>query len=113
MEPGKYLNDSFIDLKVKYLINSLNLDKKSKVFAFSCLFYAKLTEVEDVKAGYGLVSRWTKHVNIFDCDFVFFPINLENHWSLFVAVRPGLMMVNYYLFILILIKTIIIYLHLL
>lgn len=96
MEPKEYLNDSFIDLKVKYLINSLAVDKKSKVFAFSCLFYAKLTEVEDIKAGYDLVSRWTKHVNIFDFDFVFFPINLKMHWSLFVAVRPGLMMVNYF-----------------
>jgi sentrin-specific protease 7 len=92
LEPGVYFNDSLIDLKIKYLINQLTDEaKKTKIHAFSCLFYAKLTELRDPKAAHDLVCRWTKNINLFDLDFILFPINSSNHWSLCVIVRPWLL----------------------
>lgn len=93
LEPGVYFNDNLIDLKIKHvLFNLADTDptKRSKIHAFSCHFYSKLTEGNLAPAGaHGLVSRWTKNVNIFEQDFVFFPINLVSHWSLAVLVRAG------------------------
>eukprot|EP01031_Cornospumella_fuschlensis_P025445 gene25445-30724_t len=96
LSPGVYFNDNLIDLKIKHLISGLSPEQRSKVYAFNCHFYTKLTEEckrgtwkSDV--GHKLVRRWTKHVDLFSMDFVFFPINLSLHWSLVVLARPYLL----------------------
>lgn len=92
LEPGVYFNDNLIDLKIKFLIAELPPEKKSRIYAFSCLFLAKLTEIKgDEKAAHQLVSRWTKNVNIFSFDYLLFPINKSMHWSLVVVAFPGRM----------------------
>ena len=63
--------------------------KSSPVYAFSSMFYSKLTEVADKGQAYSLVRRWTKNVDIFSKDFLFVPINIGAHWSLTCVVRPG------------------------
>lgn len=103
LEDGVYFNDSLIDLTVKHrLAYSLKLYSvcddialsQRKAYAFSCLFYAKLTEGRGGKAAHDLVARWTKNVNIFEQDFIFFPINQGHHWSLVVIVRPALLLLE-------------------
>ena len=84
----EYFNDNLIDLKVKYMIFNLPLEKKCKVYAFSCLFYPKLKELRDFRKAHELISRWTKNVDIFSMDFIFIPINYSLHWSLCAVVRP-------------------------
>ncbi len=93
LRPEKYLNDNLIDLRIKHLLAQLDPEKRSRVHAFSCLFYAKLTEKKNREA-HALVSRWTKSVDLFAMDFVLIPINLTFHWSLCVIVRPGLLLVR-------------------
>lgn len=61
----------------------------SSVYAFSSMFYQKLTEQKKTLS-YELVKKWTKNVDIFSKDFLFIPINLGSHWSLLCVVRPGL-----------------------
>jgi Ulp1 family protease len=98
LNPGVYFNDNLIDLKIKHLLNELPADKRSRIHVFSCHFYAKLTEEKsNMKAAHHLVARWTKSVDIFETDFVLFPINMANHWSLAVLARPGLLVSLVYL----------------
>mmetsp|Transcript_12245 Transcript_12245/g.18544 ORF Transcript_12245/g.18544 Transcript_12245/m.18544 type:complete len:912 (+) Transcript_12245:210-2945(+) len=69
----------------------LSAHNTAPVYAFSCMFYTKLTELPKYtkESAYGMVKRWTKNVDIFSKDFVFFPINIGAHWSLVCVVRPG------------------------
>lgn len=41
------------------------------------------------------VKNWTRHVDIFDKDFVIFPINQSSHWFLVVVCFPGKVDPNY------------------
>lgn len=94
LEPGVYFNDNLIDFMIKHLLAELQLQdsvRRKKVYAFSCLFYAKLTEVKDGKFAHTLVSKWTKNVNLFDMECIIFPINLNNHWSLVILMRPDML----------------------
>jgi hypothetical protein len=91
LEGNNSLNDSLIDLKVKLIISSLPEGKRRKIFAFSSLFYAKLTELKDNKSAHNLVSGWSKSIDIFDLDFIFIPVFLNSHYSLCVVVRPSLL----------------------
>lgn len=91
---GEYLNDNLIDLRVKYMLaNDITPEQRSRVHAFSCLFYGKLTEAKG-KPAHTLVCRWTKSVDLFALDFVIIPINLGLHWSLCVVVRPFALIVS-------------------
>eukprot|EP01036_Dinobryon_divergens_P022118 gene22118-30352_t len=92
----EYFNDNLIDLKVKYMLFKLPLEKRRRVYAFSCLFYPKLKELRDFRKAHELISRWTKSVDIFSMDFIFVPINYSLHWSLCVVVRPILWLLKEY-----------------
>jgi sentrin-specific protease 7 len=85
----KFLNDKLIELKIKYMIDNLSFEKKSKVYAFGTLFYPKLTQESNPKVGHSLVSRWTKGINIFNFDIIFIPIVYSLHWSLVVIYKPS------------------------
>lgn len=40
---------------------------------------------------YNVVSRWAKHINLFEKDFLYIPINQGVHWSLIIVIRPNLL----------------------
>ena len=107
-----YLNDNWIDFFLRYLIVSGSAGVSDNhgcstnykaIYAFTSHFYTKLIErvqldrsqaiIDFVVFNYekGGVSRWTKHLHIFSNTFIIVPINLDNHWSLFVIVRPYLL----------------------
>lgn len=89
LNPPEYLNDSLIDLKINYMLANLSESKRKRIYVFSSLFYTKLTYGDnDHKSSHNRVARWTKRVNIFDFDYLFFPINFSIHWSLVVVCKP-------------------------
>jgi sentrin-specific protease 7 len=90
---GEYLNDSLIDMKIKHMVLHLAQEQRAFFHCFSCMFYARVTQVRNAKEGYELVSRWTKNVDLFQKDFILVPINYSFHWSLAIIVRPGLLLV--------------------
>ncbi len=99
LEPPEYLNDNIIDFRIKYFDES-NIDNDIDItnkpyYVFSSLFFTKLNEKSNINDTYENVKKWTNKVDIFEKDFLLFPINDLNHWSLFLAIRPGLAMVNY------------------
>lgn len=105
----EYLNDVIIDFYLKYLhIEVLSEEQRNRTHIFSTFFYKRL--VSDSSSGrftrtsrrsnqagddsslarHARVEKWTKHVNLFEKDFVFVPINEHNHWYLAVVCFPVL-----------------------
>ena len=56
---------------------SSNSSTLPRSYCFNTFLYDKESTV-----GHSAVKRWTRKVNIFDYDLVFFPIHLGNHWTL-------------------------------
>ncbi|XP_063004222.1 sentrin-specific protease 7 isoform X3 [Melospiza melodia melodia] len=101
LEYGEFLNDVIIDFYLKYLL----LEKAPKPVAdrthiFSSFFYKCLTRTEknsegDVKVSaaqrrHRRVRTWTRHINIFNKDYIFVPVNEESHWYMAVICFPWL-----------------------
>ncbi|NWY33210.1 SENP7 protease, partial [Pheucticus melanocephalus] len=101
LEYGEFLNDVIIDFYLKYLL----LEKAPKRVAdrthiFSSFFYKCLTRTEknsegDVKVSaaqrrHRRVRTWTRHINIFNKDYIFVPVNEESHWYMAVICFPWL-----------------------
>ncbi|NWZ41983.1 SENP7 protease, partial [Brachypodius atriceps] len=101
LEYGEFLNDVIIDFYLKYLL----LEKAPKHVAdrthiFSSFFYKCLTRTEknsegDVKISaaqrrHRRVRTWTRHINIFNKDYIFVPVNEESHWYIAVICFPWL-----------------------
>uniref|UniRef100_A0A8C5U109 SUMO specific peptidase 7 n=1 Tax=Malurus cyaneus samueli TaxID=2593467 RepID=A0A8C5U109_9PASS len=106
LEYGEFLNDVIIDFYLKYLL----LEKAPKHVAdrthiFSSFFYKCLTRAEknsegDVKVSvaqrrHKRVRTWTRHINIFNKDYIFVPVNEESHWYIAVICFPWLEEVMY------------------
>ena len=54
-------------------------------FTTTFFFEKLLNEKGNRQYQYKNVRRWTKHIDIFSCDKVFIPININNaHWTLLV-----------------------------
>ena len=98
LEDHEFLNDSVIEFFIKSLQHKLSSEKAARCHIFNSFFYEKLTNVRDErsepadirqKKAHQRVEKWTKGVNIFEKDFVFFPIHGNTHWSLMVLCHPG------------------------
>ncbi|NWI56305.1 SENP7 protease, partial [Calyptomena viridis] len=101
LEYGEFLNDVIIDFYLKYLL----LEKAPKhladrIYIFSSFFYKCLTRTEKNSEGDIIVSvaqrrhrrvrTWTRHINIFNKDYIFVPVNEESHWYIAVICFPWL-----------------------
>ncbi|XP_015240870.1 PREDICTED: sentrin-specific protease 7 isoform X1 [Cyprinodon variegatus] len=101
LDSWQYLNDVIIDFYLKYLIqkSSAAISKRSHIF--SSFFYKQLTRRDNASEGgstdscqrqrrHQRVKTWTRHVDIFEKDFLFVPVNQEAHWYLAMICFPGL-----------------------
>jgi sentrin-specific protease 1 len=81
--PSVWLDDTVIDIFFKLITErSHDADFKNSnplarnVWSFSSFFYGKLKIHEDIR-------RWTKNIDIFSCDLILIPLNLnKSHWAL-------------------------------
>uniref|UniRef100_A0A096M132 SUMO specific peptidase 7 n=1 Tax=Poecilia formosa TaxID=48698 RepID=A0A096M132_POEFO len=103
LDSGQYLNDVIIDFYLKYLIQNASAAISKRSHIFSSFFYKQLTRRDNASEGgnndllgcqrqrrHQRVKTWTRHVDIFDKDFLFVPVNQEAHWYLVVVCFPGL-----------------------
>ncbi|KAJ8004083.1 hypothetical protein DPEC_G00155100 [Dallia pectoralis] len=101
LDSGQFLNDVIIDFYLKYLLLTQAPDTLAdRCHVFSSFFYKQLTRqdtFQEEAAGipardrrHQRVKTWTRHVDIFDKDFLFVPVNHEAHWYLVVICFPGL-----------------------
>ncbi|XP_060770003.1 sentrin-specific protease 6 isoform X2 [Neoarius graeffei] len=99
---GEFLNDVIIDFYLKYLfMEKLKKEDAGRSHVFSSFFYKRLNQRERrsapdttnlpiQKRKHNRVKTWTRHVDLFQKDFIFVPINESAHWYLAVICFPGL-----------------------
>uniref|UniRef100_A0A8C1L250 SUMO specific peptidase 6a n=1 Tax=Cyprinus carpio TaxID=7962 RepID=A0A8C1L250_CYPCA len=99
---GEFLNDVIIDFYLKYLfLEKLKKEDAVRSHVFSSFFYKRLNQRERrntvdtsnlpiQKRKHNRVKTWTRHVDLFQKDFIFVPINESAHWYLAIICFPGL-----------------------
>ncbi|XP_036174275.1 sentrin-specific protease 6 isoform X8 [Myotis myotis] len=102
LSEGEFLNDVIIDFYLKYLVlEKLKKEDADRIHIFSSFFYKRLNQRERrnlhetpnlsiQQKRHGRVKTWTRHVDIFEKDFIFVPLNEAAHWFLAVVCFPGL-----------------------
>lgn len=101
LDSGEFLNDVIIDFYLKYLlVQKAPQASVDRSHVFSSFFYKQLTRRDNANEDststpaqvrrHQRVRTWTRHVDIFDKDFLFVPVNQEAHWYLVVICFPGL-----------------------
>lgn len=95
----QYLNDVIIEFYLQYLLNEvLTPSQRAKTHVFGTFFYNTLTntnlgannaKLTAPQKRHERVKNWTKHVNIFEKDFVIVPINQQSHWFLAIICYPS------------------------
>uniref|UniRef100_A0A3B3ZVW5 Ubiquitin-like protease family profile domain-containing protein n=3 Tax=Periophthalmus magnuspinnatus TaxID=409849 RepID=A0A3B3ZVW5_9GOBI len=102
LNDGEFLNDVIIDFYLKYLVlEKLKKEDAQRIHVFSSFFYKRLNQRERrngpdpsnlplQKKKHNRVKTWTRHVDLFQKDFIFVPINESAHWYLAVICFPGL-----------------------
>ncbi|XP_066579457.1 sentrin-specific protease 6 isoform X3 [Amia ocellicauda] len=102
LNEGEFLNDVIIDFYLKYLVlEKLKKEDAHRSHIFSSFFYKRLNQRERrsvpdstnlpiQKRKHNRVKTWTRHVDLFQKDFIFVPINESAHWFLAVICFPGL-----------------------
>ncbi|KAM4888677.1 sentrin-specific protease 7 isoform 2-T2 [Thomomys bottae] len=107
LEEGEFLNDVIIDFYLKYLMLEKASDELvERSHIFSSFFYKCLTRKENnltednpdlsiAQRRHRRVRTWTRHINIFNKDYIFVPVNESSHWYLAVICFPWLEEVVY------------------
>ncbi|XP_052089832.1 sentrin-specific protease 6-like isoform X2 [Mytilus californianus] len=100
---GEFLNDVIIDFYLKYLVHEkLSESDRKRTHVFSSFFFKRLTqrinrsidphgdvEMSLSERRHARVKKWTKHVDLFEKDFIIVPINERSHWFLAIICFPG------------------------
>jgi len=92
----EFLNDSLIDLDLKILQQTGEIEQQNQCHFFGSHFYTKLERRtketrsrNDFKAVHDDLKRWTTNVRLFEKRWIFVPINAHTHWSLAVIHNPA------------------------
>jgi len=96
LDQNSYLNDTLIHFYLKFVQNELMEEsRRDSVHIFNTFFLERLrgsnkSDKFDFEKGYNNVKKWTKDVDIFEKDFLIFPMNDRSgkHWNLFVLCYP-------------------------
>ena len=88
LRPRQWLNDEVVNLFMQLsqerdsAITRSTLYPRNPNLFMNSFFYLKLAQ-EEGGFNYSNVKRWTKNIDIFTCNQIFFPINFkEEHWAL-------------------------------
>ncbi|CAM9497083.1 unnamed protein product, partial [Discosporangium mesarthrocarpum] len=93
-QEGEFLNDSLVDLKLKYmqregLLAEMGPHDSAMFQVLSSHFFTKLREGSQYRfqETYNNVKSWTKNMDLFSKKFVLVPIAENLHWSMAVLVN--------------------------
>merc|ERR1719436_2392631 len=82
---NNWLNDSVVEMYFS-LIADRSMKGSSREMGWPTVFTMSTFFFPNLRArGYEAVRKWTKGVDIFSYEMIFFPINFRQHWSLAVA----------------------------
>ncbi|XXQ35773.1 Ubiquitin-like protease family profile domain-containing protein [Plasmodiophora brassicae] len=93
LDPGAYINDSIVDFYLAYLGETR---PDPRVHFFSSFFYRRYVSAAtaggrgvDHAAAYQAVRKWSRHVDLFDKDYLVMPVCENVHWTCVIACHPG------------------------
>uniref|UniRef100_A0A452SWK8 Sentrin-specific protease 6 n=1 Tax=Ursus americanus TaxID=9643 RepID=A0A452SWK8_URSAM len=91
LSEGEFLNDVIIDFYLKriHLVGSVQ-QRLRQIRAQNKKVIVNLLSYRIQQKRHGRVKTWTRHVDIFEKDFIFVPLNEAAHWFLAVVCFPGL-----------------------
>jgi len=98
LNPDVYLNDNLINFYLKFIENMLiSEEMRKKCHFFNTYFMAQMLKlfnesnktVQDHDRIYESMKKWVKKVNLFEKDFIFIPVNNNEHWNLIVVCYPA------------------------
>lgn len=107
LEPGIYLNDTLVELDMRWIFEDIKPSLRQRSFYFSSFFYRKLTANNHQRVSFiggsqsqetrnalahRQVRKWTQNINIFERDFLFIPICEHLHWYLIIVAFPKAML---------------------
>ncbi|XP_050066575.1 sentrin-specific protease 6-like [Aphis gossypii] len=101
LNSNEFINDILIEFYLNYwYTEKLSEEDRKRTYVFSTYFYttlAKSFNAFDYPAHFTAsqirhekVKKWTKNVDIFEKDFVFIPVNENQHWFMAVICFPNL-----------------------
>ena len=79
-----YLNDNLILFYLRHIQEQLPMVDRKKFHFWGPKFYTKLAS-----EGYDGVKRWSKNKDIFECEYLFVPVERAEHWFLVLVCHPG------------------------
>lgn len=83
--PRKYLNDKIINFYLKYMYRTmLTPEQQRRVHIFDSFFAEALDQMDEART-----ARWLRRVNVFEKDYLFVPVNIDEHWFLMMICDPG------------------------
>lgn len=98
----EFLNDVIINFYLQFITREvLTEEQEKKTHIFNTFFYEALSKapiknhnetdsnLSIAQMRYERVEKWTKHVNLFEKDFIIVPINQHMHWFLAIICFPG------------------------
>jgi Ulp1 family protease len=62
---------------------------QDRVYIFSCVFYTKISLLQNSSPDVNSVLRWIESVDIFSKDFLLIPMNESHHWNLMIVCFAG------------------------
>ena len=81
LKSPNWVNDQAINFFLEMVQErSLRSDNLPRVQVLTTFFMPRLLDF-----GYAKVSRWTRNIDVFAADLVFFPLHLGAHWTLLVV----------------------------
>ncbi|KAG8710565.1 hypothetical protein FRC08_016995 [Ceratobasidium sp. 394] len=92
LAPGKWLNDSLVELGLKIWLSDLSArDPRlaDELHVFNSFFFKKLNNGLAKGCNYESVKRWTTGVDLFKKKYIVVPINERFHWYLAIICFPS------------------------
>lgn len=88
-----YLTDDIIQFYCAYLLNEVPSECSSRIHIFDSIFHGQLDKIFqekiDSKKLKQLINKWLNNTDIFDKNYLIFPVCQEDHWFAIVVCYPA------------------------
>ena len=83
-----YYNDTLVDARLAMFRNSICPSEQRKHHIMSSLFLTRASSCKDLKYLHQEMKGWTKNVDLFDKQYIHFPLVFGLHWSYLILCSP-------------------------
>lgn len=88
-----YLTDDIVQFYCAYLLNKVPPECSSRIHIFDSIFHGQLDKIFqnklDSKKLKQLINKWLNNIDIFDKNYLIFPVCQDDHWFVIVVCYPS------------------------